>query len=195
MDFVKYFYDLHTYLFEHIIADGEPEQPVEQLDKTDDVKPLISKDSLGSSNHMEIKSISRSYSPIIEDPRERDSRPASVDPSDRSNIKQDDTMSLSSRAMTSSSMSMSRSASPAAGPSKEILPASDPTRRTSLTVKTLNEIGSEPKNETIQLNETNEMNASENTKENEERLQPIFKPLITEKGKSKTTGKSIGGWI
>lgn len=25
--------------------------------------------------------------------------------------------------------------------------------------------------------------------------QPIFKPLVTEKGKSKTTGKSIGGWI
>lgn len=25
--------------------------------------------------------------------------------------------------------------------------------------------------------------------------EPIFKPLHTEKGKSKTTGKSIGGWI
>lgn len=180
---------MHTYLFERIIADGEPEQPVEQLVKQDDIKPIISKDSLGSSTHMEIKSISRSYSPIIEDPRERDSRPASVDPSDRSNIKQDDTMSLSSRAMTPSSMSMSRSASPAAGPSQEMLPASDPSRRTSLTVKTLNEIGSEPKNESIQLNE------SDNTSENKETLQPIFKPLITEKGKSKTTGKSIGGWI
>lgn len=26
-------------------------------------------------------------------------------------------------------------------------------------------------------------------------LQPIFKPLVTEKGKSKTSGKTIGGWI
>lgn len=145
-------------------------------------------------NQIGIPSTSRAYSPIME---ERDSRPASVDPTEKKSlIKGNDNMSLPSRAVTPSSMP-SRAVSPNIEPQPNVsnLPSSEsilPSGETST------EANADVNNANIQPRETNKSDGNTDAKsasESEEKLQPIFKPLITEKGKSKTTGKSIGGWI
>lgn len=144
----------------------------------------------------------RAYSPIIEDPRERDSRPASTDPTEdkRFNMqsKQFDNVSIPSRA-TSPALAQSpqppspQIMSPVSMPSRAASPATplrlgSPIPSTSIQID--NEITgvSSPANESDTKNDTNSSSRSTTP-------QPIFKPLTTEKGKSKTTGKSIGGWI
>lgn len=126
---------------------------------------------------------SRAYSPIIEDPTERDSRPSSTELVDNKSIKLDDELSLSSRAPSIPSRAMS----PASIGSKTI----SPEQSKSATPEPLAQ--SKDIASGTQLNEMAEKDESKPTSEMS--CQPIFKPLATEKGKSKTTGKSIGGWI
>lgn len=143
-----------------------------------------------------IPSTSRAYSPIIEDPRERDSRPASVDPTERGgDIKLDDNMSLPSRAITPSSMP-SRAATPSGESSAADVPASEPNRAVSPASDPFAVTTNAENNGPNDNNQTNAKQQSTETENNSEpKNEPIFKPLITEKGKSKTTGKNIGGWI
>lgn len=98
---------------------------------------------------------------------EKESRPASTDPiEDR---KPDDNISIRSRSMSAASIPSGTSAQD----SKEINTADDSKKETEATPEEV------PTNESI----------------SDDKTQPIFKPLHTDKGKSKTTGKSIGGWI
>lgn len=120
----------------------------------------------------------RPYSPIIE---EGESRPASTDPiEDSSHRKQSaDNISIRSRAMSQAS-APSGVGTPIPGTSAQV------------DVETAKEETKEvPKVEPKVEPKTDVKPPNEPTTTTE----PIFKPLHTEKGKSKTTGKSIGGWI
>lgn len=119
----------------------------------------------------------RAYSPIIEDPSERDSRPPSTDLAD-SGAKNDD---VPSRAVSPAAVPVS-SVSPIPGQSRPMSPISSSSQS-----KT-----PEPASPTPGKDDKNDV-ASKST--NATTNQPIFKPLTTDKGKSKTTGKNIGGWI
>lgn len=179
-------------LFFNVLFDTD-----EESKQKDEIKLLASSDTIAvPETGIEMPMISRSYSPIIEDPRERDSRPASVDLIERreSNFqfKEGDNMSITSRAVTPSSMIPSEAMTPssvrsrAVSPNVELArdssPASGSVRAITPTAKASNELNAEVKND-------------KPTSDSTDTLQPIFKPLVTEKGKSKTTGKSIGGWI
>lgn len=165
----------------------------EESKQKDEIKLLASSDTISvPETGIEMPMISRSYSPIIEDPRERDSRSASVDLIERresySQFKESDNMSIPSRAVTPSSMIPSRAMTPSSVRSRAVSPnvelGSSPTTGSvrAITPTASNELNAEVKNDNP-------------TSDSTDTLQPIFKPLVTEKGKSKTTGKSIGGWI
>lgn len=132
-------------------------------------------------------STSRAYSPIIEDPRERDSRPLSTELVDDKEVKLDDEVSISSRATSIASRAMSPDSnlSRTITGSRPISPEQSATMEPSAQSNVIAS-GS-------QLNEAAEKDETKSSSEMSS--QPIFKPLVTEKGKSKTTGKSIGGWI
>lgn len=166
----------------NILSDSD-----EESKQKDETKLLASSDTIAvPETGIEMPMISRSYSPIIEDPGERDSRPASVDLIERresnSQFKEGDNMSIQSRAMTPSSV-RSHAVSPNVELARASSPASGSVRAITPTAKASNDLNTEVKND----KSTND--------DSMERPQPIFKPLVTEKGKSKTTGKSIGGWI
>lgn len=148
----------------------------------EDEKPTVLKESQATEAEDNIASINRAYSPIIEDPRERDSRSASVDPSERSELssqtKQDDNVSSSSRTHTPSS-EPSRMVTPTLG---QALSSALPALETSAKGRgsKVADIGSHLEGK---------------SNDSSVELEPIFKPLKADKGTSKTTGKSVGGWI
>lgn len=141
--------------------------------------PTISVNTLTSAP---IPNMIRSYSPIIEDPSERDSRPASTDPNENRRL------SMTPKPMDNGTPTPSRSVSPALEPSQisgspSTLPLNDtPDVEVAATKTNLNV----DKSTAAQQSPSSSRQATP---------EPIFRPLITEKGKSKTTGKSIGGWI
>lgn len=167
----------------------------EESKQNDEIKLLASSDTIAvPETGIEMPMISRSYSPIIEDPRERDSRPASVDLIERresnSQFKEGDNMSIPSRAVTPSSMIPSRAMTPSSVRSRAVSPNVELARASSPASGSVRAITPTASNE---LNA--EVKSDKPTSDSTDTLQPIFKPLVTEKGKSKTTGKSIGGWI
>lgn len=116
----------------------------------------------------------RPYSPIIE---EGESRPASTDPiEDSSHRKQSaDNISIRSRAMSQASAPSGVGITiPGTSAQVDVETAKEETKEVPKV---------EPKTDVKPPNEPTTT------------TEPIFKPLHTEKGKSKTTGKSIGGWI
>lgn len=133
-------------------------------------------------------SVSRAYSPIIEDPIERDSRPSSTDLVDDKTVKLDDELSLSSRATSMPSRAMS----PASIRSTTISPAPV----SAMGSRTISPVPSVQPNDIASGSQLNEAAEKDDSKPSSEMSsQPIFKPLSTAKGQSKITGKSIGGWI
>lgn len=163
-------------------SDSKQEQKSDAKPKEEekDQQPTTSSsnDTLSSGHPIDI---GRSYSPIIEDPRERDSRPASTDP-------------IEDRRDTISPNLMDNNASI---PSRSVSPVMEPTRITSSETKVQTDTkeasttvaGSPPKTNLAVDAQPSSSSSRQTTPE------PIFRPLITEKGKSKTTGKNIGGWI
>lgn len=162
------------------------EKNAENQKQSDDKKraenPSISDNSgqlIQLDDHVAPANIIRAYSPIIEDPRE--SRPASTDPIEYNATKKSaDSISIPSRAMT-----------PAGVPSR----ASSPLPETSSKAEVKDESNEEPKEGSSQTKELDAKKESNEKSTAEVKSEPIFRPLITEKGKSKTTGKNIGGWI
>lgn len=146
------------------------EKNAENVEKKLGENPTISDNSgqlIQLDDHVDPSTIIRAYSPIIEDPRERDSRPPSTDPLA-------DSISIPSRTMTPSLPS--RASSPLPGSSSKT------------------EVKDQEKDES--KDDSNQTKEESNDKSIvEAKPEPIFRPLITEKGKSKTTGKNIGGWI
>lgn len=165
-----------TVCCENIIVEAEKE---EKKEKTKDQKqgeiPSIGADS-NQLIQLDDQVNTRAYSPIIEDPRERDSRPASTDPiADSLNTQLSDNISIPSRVPSTPSSVPSRANTPVPSTSK------------------INEM--EAKEPKIQSKELSKDEKPEKASKSEIKSEPIFKPLHTDKGKSKTTGKSIGGWI
>lgn len=123
----------------------------------------------------QLTDIERSHSPIIEDPRERDSRPPSTDPIE------DRKIGISPNPMDNSTST----------PSGSVSPALESSRIDSVATMQTDDTPDTGASDTkTSLNAQQSSSSSHQTTH-----EPIFRPLITEKGKSKTTGKSIGGWI
>lgn len=147
-------------------------KPIEQQI---DLQPTTSHDALALAQSIDI---GRSYSPIIEDPRERDSRPASTDPIE------DRKGSIPPNLMDHTASIPSRSATPVL----------EPTRAASATaVKT--DTAEAPADVTPAKASLTADAQQSSSSSRQTTPEPIFRPLIVEKGKSKTTGKNIGGWI
>lgn len=141
-------------------------KPIEQQT---DQQPTTSTDTLASVS-AQPTDIARSYSPIIEDPTERDSRPASTDPIE------DRKESITPNLMDNN----------ASIPPGSVSPILEPTRIASDTTA---------KTDTAEASAPPKTSSNVDAQPSSSSSQPIFRPLITEKGKSKTTGKTIGGWI
>lgn len=152
-------------------AGGEVKQD-DSVEQKKDEPPSIP----GDSNNLNqlpspVPSVSRAYSPIIEDPRERDSRPSSAELVEGKLIKLDDDLSISSRAISPTSVPDNFKEMPASVSSPTVSSTVSPTT-----------------GKLSQTDAKDEFNSGQSS-------QPIFKPLATEKGKSKTSGKTVGGWI
>lgn len=154
----------------------------------------VSTDSEEGTQSETLAIASRTYSPIIEDPNERDSRRGSTDLLESS--MKDDDVSISSRAISLASGSVPTSSD---SPISEQPQAMTPTSEAIASVSSPSQAQSlEPTEPTIDQTKStqasNETAKKDEPKSNKVSSQPIFKPL-TDKGKSKTTGKNIGGWI
>ncbi|XP_031631635.1 transient receptor potential protein [Contarinia nasturtii] len=157
-------------------------KPENNKEKVETSTLSVESDNSTQSDNVASAMTSRAYSPIIEDPNERDSRPPSTDLVESGG-------SRASLPMTSASPvpDQSRTMSPISGSSRSRTPdASMPDKA----------ISSKPTSPTpVERTKVDEKVDDTKSTVEANTPQPIFKPLTTEKGKSKTTGKSIGGWI
>lgn len=122
----------------------------------------------------------RAYSPIVEDPNERD---------EKGSKRLDDDLSVSEQSRAASPSSRSRTPQPTtASPKRATSPKTEQSETTSpiAGVSAKENAGTKDESSVKVVSKSSEKTTSN---------QPIFKPLVTEKGKSKTTGKNIGGWI